>query len=68
MCIHFTGEFYSLESALKFASLNFHSPMSKVLYPFSRQENLASNQLSDMPETHGASQGVQPALGSCQDL
>lgn len=68
MCIHFIGEFYSLESALKFASLNFHNSMSKVLYPFSRQENLASKQLSDMPETHGASQGAQPALGSCQDL
>lgn len=68
MCIHFIGEFYSLERALKFASLNFHNPMSKVLYPFSREENLASKQLSGMPETHGASQGAQPARGSCQDL
>lgn len=32
-----------LESSLKFASKNFHNhPMSKVLYPFYRQENFAS--------------------------
>lgn len=35
-------EFYSIESDLKFASLNVHNnSVSKVSYPFYRQENFA---------------------------
>lgn len=74
MCLHslhFIGEFYSLENALKVASMNFHNPTSKVLYThftdrktWPQSSWVTCPRLTELVKVHSLHLGP----GSCEDL